>query len=290
MIVTALAVAALAATAQQPLRLAAPSDCSTNPNCAPGLHRVYDVDATPHLVALPDADSGIQALDDGLAEVAVAFSSNPELSRPDIVALRDDKRMIGPDRVVPVVRSALLDRYGAGLRRRLNAASRPLTTLTLRGLNQLVIDGRLPEAVGGEFIDANGLGGDGKRKPGPRIVVGFQAFAENETLAHLYAEALRAGGYRVVVRPVGGLRKEAVAALRKGRIGLYPGYSGSLRAYLGGKTLRAALKPLHAEPLALSRAQNRNTFAMKSDRAGALGIRTLSDLASAWRAGTLAPP
>ena len=150
-----------------------------------------------------------------------------------------------------------------------------------------MIDGRLPEAIGGEFIDANGLGGEAKRKPGPRIVVGFQDFTENETLAHLYAEALRAAGYRVAVRPVGGLRKEAVTALRKGRIGLYPAYSGSLREYLGGKTLRAALKPLHAEPLALTRAQNRNTFVMKGERAGALGVRTLSDLASAWRGKTL---
>ena len=42
------------------------------------------------------ADAGIQALDDGIAEVAVAFSSDPALSRPDIKVLRDDKRMIGP--------------------------------------------------------------------------------------------------------------------------------------------------------------------------------------------------
>jgi subtilisin family serine protease len=287
MIASALVAAALAASTQQPLRLAAPSDCTTNPNCAPGLERVYDADAAPHLIKLSDADAGIQALDDGLAEVAIAFSSNPELSRPDIVTLRDDKRMIGPDHVFPAVRTALLDRYGPDLRRRLNAASRLLTTLALRSLNQQVIDGRLPEAVGGEFIDANGLGGNAKRKRGPRIVVGFQALKENETLAYLYAEALRAGGYRVVVRPVGGLRKAAVAALRSGRVGLYPGYSGSLREYLGGKTLRAALKPLHAEPLALSRAENRNVFAMKGDRAGALGLRTVSDLARAWR-GTLA--
>jgi hypothetical protein len=75
-----------------------------------------------------------------------------------------------------------------------------------------VIDGRLPEAVGGEFVDANGLGGNAKRKPGPTIVVGYQEFAENQTLAYLYAEALRAGGYRVTVRSVGGLRQEAVAA------------------------------------------------------------------------------
>jgi len=283
-----LAVAGFAAPAQAqdtPLRLAAPADCSTNPNCAPGLKRFYGVDASPNLVKLTDADSGIHALDDGLAEVAVAFSSNPELSRPDIVTLRDDKHMIGPDRVVPIVRSALLDRYGAGLRKRLNAASRLLTTLALRGLNQQVIDGRLPEAVGGEFIDSNGLGGEARRKPGPRIVVGFQDFDENQTLAYLYAEALRAGGYRVTVRRAGGLRKETVAALRSGRIDLYPGYSGSLQEYLGGKTLRQAVAKVHAEPLALSRAQNRNAFVMKGERARALGIGTLSELARAWKPG-----
>jgi glycine betaine/choline ABC-type transport system substrate-binding protein len=269
-----------------PLQFAAPADCATNPNCALGLRKVYGADVTPHLVKLSDPDAGIQALDDGLAEVAVAFSSNPELSRPDIVTLRDDRRMIGPDRVVPAVRRAVLKRYGPDLRRRLNAASRLLTTLALRGLNQQVIDGRLPEAVGGEFIDANGLGGTAKRRSGPRIVVGYQDFDENRTLAYLYAEALRAGGYRVVVRSVGGLRKEAVAALRSGRVSLYPAYSGSLREYLRAKTLRGALAKLGAEPLALSSAQNRNAFAMKGDRARALGISTLSDLARAWKTPT----
>jgi glycine betaine/choline ABC-type transport system substrate-binding protein len=118
---------------EAPPRLAAPSDCATNPNCGPGLKRVYGADSASHLVKLTVADAGIQALDDGLAEVAVAFSSNPELSRPDIVTLRDDRHMIGPDRVVPAVRTAVLDRYGSDVRRRLNAASRLLNTLALRG-------------------------------------------------------------------------------------------------------------------------------------------------------------
>jgi len=270
-----------------PVRLAAPADCATNPNCAPGLERTYGT-APPasSLVRLTVADAGIQALDDGVAEVAVAFSSDPALSRPDIKVLRDDKDMIGPDRVVPVVRSTLLERYGAGLKRRLNAASRLLNTLALRGLNQQVIDGRLPEAVGGEFVDANGLGGDAKRKAGPQIVVGYQAFAENETLAHLYAEALRAGGYRVKVRAVGGLRRETVAALRRGRIDMWPGYDGSLREFLGtGRTLRTALARIGAEPLRLSQAQNRNVFATKTETARRLSLETLSDLTKRWKPG-----
>src|SRR4051812_23981693 len=147
------------ARAQTPrVRFAAPASCPVNANCIPGFKRVYGVDPSPFYVRLTVADAGLQALDDGLAEVALAFSSDPQLSRPDILALRDDKRMISADHVVPVVRSSMLRRYGPALRRRLNEASALLSTLELRGLNQRVIDGRLPEAVGGEFVDANGLG------------------------------------------------------------------------------------------------------------------------------------
>ncbi|HEX2503225.1 MAG TPA: S8 family serine peptidase [Miltoncostaeaceae bacterium] len=282
--VALLAVFCASAQAQSPpVRLAAPSDCQRNANCGPGLRSVYRIDPSGSLVRLKVADAGIQALDDGLAEVAVAFSSNPLLSRPDIVTVRDDKRMITPDHVVPVVRTSLLKHYGPALRRRLNAASRLLSTLQLRGLNQQVIDGRLPEAVGGEFIDSNGLGGDpARRRAGPRIVVGFQDFAENETLAYMYAAALRGAGFRATVRSAGGLRPQTVSALRSGRIGMWPGYSGSLLGFLGGRSLERALARIGAQPLALAPAQDRNTFAMKSDAAGALGISKLSDLARYW--------
>jgi subtilisin family serine protease len=160
-----------------------------------------------------------------------------------------------------------------------------LSTLELRGLNQQVIDGRLPEPVGGEFADANGLGGPHRRSPGPRIRVGYQAFDENQTLAFFYASALRGAGYRVRVQATG-LRPQTVRALRRGRIDLYPGYSGSLRGYLGGRTLRAATAKIGAEPMRLSPAQDRNGFAMKRDVASSLGISKLSDLARYWPAAT----
>ncbi|MBE2317568.1 hypothetical protein DVA67_016415 [Solirubrobacter sp. CPCC 204708] len=281
------------AQAQQ-VRLAAPADCLTNSGCAVGLRSVYGLDVRSVLVPLTVADAGISALDDGRAEVAIAFSSNPQVSRPDIVTLRDDRSMIYDDHVVPVIRRQLLRDYGAraarALRRRLNAASAVLTTLALRGLNQHVIDGRMPEAVGGEFIDANGLGGSAARRPGKRIVVGYMAFDENETLAHLYAEALRAGGFRVVVRAVGGLRPEAVRKLRRDQIDLYPAYSGSLLRYLVGTKperlragLRRTLARIDVEPLRASRAQDRNVFVTKTDTASRLGLASISDLRRYWQ-------
>src|SRR4051794_14773182 len=285
----ALAVWLWAVPAQaQGVRLAAPSDCLVNAGCGVGLKSVYGLDVAPAFVALTVADAGVSALDDGLAEVAVAFSSNPQLSRPDIVTLRDDKHMIYTDRVVPVVRKGMLRahrRDARDIRRRLNATSAVLSTLALRGMNQSVIDGRLPEAVGGEFVDANGLSGGRKHRAGRRIVVGYQDFDENQTLAWMYAEALRAGGYRVTVRSVHGLRAEAVAAIRHDKIDLYPAYSGSLLRYLVGTTpkalaagLRRTLARIDCEPERLAAAQDRNAFVTKTDTASRLGLAKISDL------------
>jgi glycine betaine/choline ABC-type transport system substrate-binding protein len=277
----------------QQVRLAAPSDCLVNSGCGVGLRSVYGLDVGSSFVPLTVADAGIAALDDGLAEVAVAFSSDPQVSRPDIVTLRDDRRMLYRDRVVPIVRRSLFRSFDAAdardIRARLNAASSALSTLGLRALNQAVEDGRLPEAVGGEFVDANGLRGRERRREGPRIAVGYMSFQENETLAHLYAEALRSAGYRVIVRPVG-LRPQAINALRRGRVDLYLAYDGSILRYLAGTSrqrvaagLRRALARINVVPLRLSRAQNRNVFVTKSDTAARLGIARLSDLARFWQ-------
>src|SRR6478609_9943505 len=109
---TLAAVTAAPAGAQTPqVRLAAATDCPANVNCIPGFKRVYGIDPTSLFTPLAVADSGVQALDDEIAEVAVAFSSNPQLSRPDILTLTDDKHMISPDHVVPIVRESLLKRF-----------------------------------------------------------------------------------------------------------------------------------------------------------------------------------
>jgi glycine betaine/choline ABC-type transport system substrate-binding protein len=277
------------------VRLAAPADCLTNPSCGVGLRSVYGLRVDSAMVKLTVPDAGVAALDDGLAEIAVAFTSSPSVSRPDVVALRDDRGLLKPDRIVPVLRSAVLRSYApaarSDIRRRLDAASALITTRVLRSLNQQVADGRLPEAVGGEFVDANGLGGDRPRREGRRIVLGHYSFAENETLAHLYAAALRAGGFRVAVRPIGGARAEAVRALRAGRIAGWPGYSRSLLGFLRGTAerrsgiaapLRAALARIGAEPTRFAPGENRNVFVAKRDTAARLGVSKLSDLARYW--------
>jgi glycine betaine/choline ABC-type transport system substrate-binding protein len=295
-----LVVAPAQSAAPTTLRFAAAQDCLTNPNCGVGLKRVYHVDITSVFVPLTVADGGIGALDAGVADVAVAFSSNPEVSRRDVVTLIDDKGMGGPDPVVPVLRAKTLRAYSTTdarlIYRRLNAASRVLSTRALRQLNQQTGDGRLPEAVGGEFIDANGLGEAGRKKRhGPRIVIGFQDFTENETLAYMYAEVLRSAGFRVKVKPIGGFRPEAVKALRRGKISLWPGYAGSLLAFLTGKRpdnkatiakrLARALKKFGGRTAKFAPGEDRNLIVTKTDTAAARGLKTLSDVAKYWPPG-----
>src|SRR3954467_2079120 len=63
-----------AARAQTPqVRFAAPASCQANANCIPGFRRVYRIDPSGSFVTLRIADSGVQALDDGTAQVAEVF-------------------------------------------------------------------------------------------------------------------------------------------------------------------------------------------------------------------------
>jgi glycine betaine/choline ABC-type transport system substrate-binding protein len=125
-------------------------------------------------------------------------------------------------------------------------------------------------------------------------VIGHQDFTEAETVAYLYGAALRAAGYRVRVRSVGGFRPEGVRALRRGDVSFTVAYSRSLLEYLddearvngGGvrRPLRRALRPLRARPLALAPGENRNLFVMKRATAAALGVAKVSDLVRHWPA------
>ncbi len=284
------------AAAQQPLpqaRLAAPADCMENQGCGVGLKAVYGLDAATVFSPLASADAGISALDDGVAEVAVVFSSSPALSRPDILSLDDDKAMIGDDHVLTHVRTTTLRKYGSRLSRPVDAISAVLTTLQLRGLNQQVADGRLPDVVGAEFAESNALASSAKPVRGRTLVVGFVQTAESRLLAGMYGAALRNAGFKVRLESAGGLRPEAYAKFRQGKFDLLPAYSRSAASFLAGKlvrgrganvrrVLRREARKIGATPMRWAPATDNNVFAMKRDTAARLGITKLSDLSRFW--------
>ena len=70
-------------------RLAAPADCLHEPGLRRRAARTSTGSTSPPcFTPLAVADAGISALDDGVAEVAVAFSTDPQVSRPDIAHAR----------------------------------------------------------------------------------------------------------------------------------------------------------------------------------------------------------
>jgi glycine betaine/choline ABC-type transport system substrate-binding protein len=290
--------AAAHAQAPGPLRFAAPADCLTNPGCGVALRQGYGIDATSVFTPLVSAGGGIAALDAGTAEVVVAFSSDPQLSRPDLVTLTDDKRAVsGSDNIVPVLSSAALrragDRFAPDIRRRLNAVSRELTTLELRSLGQQLDDGTRPLQIADRFVDRNGLvqGFSTKRRKAPRLVIGYQDFDANLVLARVYAEALGRAGYRVSVRSVRGFRREALAALASGSVAMTVEYAASLLTFLRPSASRTqgvrdglpkALTNRRLVALDFAPAVDTNTITTTAATARGFGLARVSDLAKYW--------
>jgi osmoprotectant transport system substrate-binding protein len=115
-------------------------------------------------------------------------------------------------------------------------------------------------------------------------------FSENETLAHVYAEALRRRGLAVEVIEGIGTREVVQPALQQDRVDIVIDYLGTALSFLesdrprtaGANAVRAALEPLLAERgIAMTqhaRAQDQNGFAVTTEFARRHRLTTLSDL------------
>jgi len=129
---------------------------------------------------------------------------------------------------------------------------------------------------------------------GPEIVIGAQDFSESSILAELYGQALVDAGYPVRQAPLGAYREAEISALRSGDINMAVEYAASLLEHLNGGAGEASADVLSTftvleerlatdglQLLSSAPAQNTNVFVMQSERASALEITRLSDLAQA---------
>ncbi|BDG10599.1 glycine betaine ABC transporter substrate-binding protein [Anaeromyxobacter paludicola] len=120
----------------------------------------------------------------------------------------------------------------------------------------------------------------------PAVRVGSKKFTESVLLGDLAAGLVAGAGARAeTVRELGGTRV-LWEALRRGELDLYPEYTGTLaREILGADrpldldALRDRLAPLGAGLTGPLGFEDTYAVGMRADRAEALGIRTLSDLA-----------
>jgi osmoprotectant transport system substrate-binding protein len=116
------------------LRFGGPAECPSRPFCLLGLRERYGLEFAGFLT-LQNGLVTAQALDDGDVDVALMFTTDPALA--DYVELDDDRGLQPAESVTPLIRTEVIERWGADVARAIDAVSRELGTATLRELNAL---------------------------------------------------------------------------------------------------------------------------------------------------------
>jgi osmoprotectant transport system substrate-binding protein len=136
-----------------------PPECPERPDCLPGLRRTYGL----RFRAFAALDAGgpltRQALEAGDIGAALLFTTDPAIRAGHLVELADNRDLQPAENVIPVLRRATADRYGAGLLAALDAVSARLSTAALTALNaQVQTNGHDPHAVARSWLRDQGLG------------------------------------------------------------------------------------------------------------------------------------
>jgi len=135
-----------------------PPECVENPACLPGLKLIYGLRFREFVPLDSGGPLTLQALTGGDIGAALLFTTDPAIRAQHLVVLADNRSLQPAENVVPVLRRATVDRFGAGLLSALNAVSARLSNAALTALDtQVELDGRAPRAVAERWLQAQGL-------------------------------------------------------------------------------------------------------------------------------------
>lgn len=137
-------------------RFGGPVECPDRPLCLEGLESVYGL-TFADFVPLRSLAVTAEALLRDEVQVALMFSTSAELSSGSFVVLDDDRGLQPPENLVPVVRSAVVERWGPPIEGALNTLVPGLTTSALQGMNRRVSDGEPVAAVAAAWLKTAGL-------------------------------------------------------------------------------------------------------------------------------------
>jgi osmoprotectant transport system substrate-binding protein len=135
-------------------------ECSDNPNCGPGLERVYGISLEALDVQTLQACSTAitEALNASNIDVAQVCTTQPEIAGFNLVLLDDDGGLAPAQNLVPVVTADVADAGGDLLASTLNAVSELLTTEELTNLGAAVIlNGESYDEAASQWLEDNGL-------------------------------------------------------------------------------------------------------------------------------------
>jgi osmoprotectant transport system substrate-binding protein len=128
-----------------------PPECPDRPFCLRGLENTYGLEFG-HVRAMPSRAATVEALLAGQIDVGLLETTDARLATSSIVLLSDDRGLQPRENVVPLVRSAAIDRWGEGLPAALDDVSAQLSTGDLVLLNQSVeIKGLTPAEAAAQW-------------------------------------------------------------------------------------------------------------------------------------------
>ena len=135
------------------LTFGGPPECRQRPLCLPGLRDTYGL-RFGQVQSMPSRAATVEALVAGDIDVGLLETTDARLGSAPVRLLADDRALQPHENVVPLVRAAVLGRWGDRLRTALDAVTARLTTDVLVGLNRAVeIDGLTPAQAAARWWD-----------------------------------------------------------------------------------------------------------------------------------------
>jgi osmoprotectant transport system substrate-binding protein len=141
------------------LTIGGPPECPSRPNCLVGLADTYSLEFQT-FVPLARGSYVARALEDGVVDVGVLFTTDGALAGDEFVLLDDDRALQPAENLVPLVRSDVLEDEAEGgrLAAALDEVSARLTTENLRFLNwRIAVAGNDPAAEARGWLIRQGL-------------------------------------------------------------------------------------------------------------------------------------
>jgi osmoprotectant transport system substrate-binding protein len=135
------------------LTFGGPPECPDRPFCLQGLQDTYGLHFG-QVRSMPSRAATVEALVSGEIDVGLLETTDARLAVAPVTLLADDRALQPPENVVPLVRTASIDRWGEKLRTALDEVSARLSTADLVSMNAaVVLDGVTPAQAAARWWD-----------------------------------------------------------------------------------------------------------------------------------------
>jgi osmoprotectant transport system substrate-binding protein len=140
----------------QDLTLFGSPECRQRLDCLLGLEQVYGLEFAKFTPV--DIAQRHEVLKSRRADVSIVFTTDPQITRENLVLLEDDKNMFPPYNSTLVLKQETAERAGSDLQRTIELLQRDLTDENMQELNARVdLDKKDPGTVAREYLTETGL-------------------------------------------------------------------------------------------------------------------------------------